>query len=531
MPARSGLFAAQCCLALAVAGGPATAQVEPVSAFAPPRTGFTVHWDFFASAQEAERLVAYALDNGAEVLNVVPPPHIWEDPASLAILRRIFALTAERGAGVVLSRIDGSSLADARGERTAWLYSNVLTERGRLPSGRPTPAFFLATVGKPDYERWLREETVYYAENFTGEPNLMAFGVGVFNEPFVSQRGSLLCFDATTNSYEIAQYTPYAAALWRGDLQRRFSGDVSVLNHRYGTAFPSFDAVPMPANEHDRSFRDAGAAYLDFVSVINDWVVARMKECRSLWHARSRRPVPFVLQFSGYVPEKFEKGRPAFAALDIFDWMHRADALGLSVYTDCGYPDRGHASVAAMVNFARLGVLERKPVFVLEGGNECDGAILDSGELRFFATAARVLSPATVIYEFLKAGYADAFATSDGKLVGPGFRTRPAALAAVRAALREAKEASAAGETIFVLDEPPGARSDPAALAVRARLMRAAMRRTLTFVPEADLGALPGGSTLVVPSAARRAVVRQLLAPRGVVVRGAEDLPAPAKAQ
>lgn len=529
MRARPGLFAAQCCLALAAAGGPAAARAQTASALAPPRTGFTVHWDFFASAQEAERLVAFALDNGAEVLNVVPPPHIWQDPASLAILRRIFALTAARGAGVVLSRIDGSSLADARGRRANWLYSNVLTERGRVPSGRPTPAFFLATVGKPDYERWLREETAYYAENFSGEPNLMAFGVGVFNEPFVSQRGSLLCFDATTDSYEIAQYTPYAAALWRGDLARRFSGDVGALNRRYGTAFRSFNAVPMPANEHDRSFGDAGAAYLDFVSVINDWVVARVEECRSLWHARSKRPVPFVLQFSGYVPEKFEKGRPAFAALDIFDWMHRADALGLSVYTDCGYPDRGHASVVAMVNFTRLGLLEGKPVFVLEGGNECDGAILDAGELRFFATAARALSPTTVIYEFLKAGYADAFATSDGKLVGPGFRTRPAALAAVRAALREAKEAGAAGETVFVLDEPAGERYDPEALAGRWRLMRAAMRRALTFVPEADLGALPEGSTLVVPSAARRAAVRELLAPRGVVVRGEEALRAPAK--
>ena len=528
MRPRPGLLAAQCCLALAVAGRPGAAPAQTASA-PPPRTGFTVHWDFFASAQEAERLVTFALDNGAEVLNVVPPPHIWQDPASLAILRYIFASTAARGAGVVLSRIDGSALPDARRERANWLYSNVLTERGRLPSGRPTPAFFLATVGKPDYERWLREETAYYAENFSGEPNLMAFGVGVFNEPFVSQRGSLLCFDATTDSYEIAQYTPYAAALWRGELERRFSGDLGALNRRYGTAFASLDAVPMPANEHDRSFGDAGAAYLDFVSVVNGWVVARVEECRSLWHARRKRPVPFVLQFSGYVPEKFEKGRPAFAALDIFDWMHRADALGLSVYTDCGYPDRGHASVAAMVNFTRLGVLERKPVFVLEGGNECDGAILDAGELRFFATAARALSPATVIYEFLKAGYADAFVTSDGKIVGPGLVTRPAALAAVRAALAEAREPGTAGETVFVLDEPPGAGREAEALAARARLMRAAMRLALTFVPEADLGALPAGSTLVVVSPARRAAVRELLAPRGVAVRGEDDLPAPAK--
>ena len=483
-----------------------------------------MHWDFFASAREAERLVTFALDNGAEVLNVVPPPHIWQDPASLVILRRIFGLTATRGVGVVLSRIDGSSLPAAAGERANWLFTNVLTERGRLPSGRPTPPYFLATVGKAEYERWLREETAYYAENFSGEPNLLAFGVGLFNEPFVSQRGSLLCYDAASESYEVAQYTPHMEALWRRELRKRFGGDVGLLNRRYGTAFVSFDVVPMPVNELDPSFGNAGQAYLDFVATIDAWVVAQLEECRSLWRARAKRPVPFVLQFSGYVPEKFEKGRPAFAALDIFDWMRRADALGLSVYTNCGYADRGRASVRAMVNFLRLGPLLGKSVFVLEGGNECDGAILDEDELRFFAGAARALSPATVIYEFLKTGYADRFATSAGKLLGPGFRPRRAAVAAVRTALRDAADEGPSGETVFVLDESPGAGYDAQSLALHQRLVRVAMRRALTFVPEAAIARLPAGSALVVPSAARRPAMRELLAPRGITVSGVETL-------
>ena len=274
LPSRVRMRAGAGCSLLAVACAAVAGASPP-----PTRVGFTVHWDFFSSAAEAEQLVAFALDNGAEILNVVPPPHIWEDPESLAILRRIFALTARRGVGVVLNRIDGSSLPGPDGRRSSWLYARVLTERGRLPSGRPTPEFFLATVGKADYERWLREETAYYAESFSGEPNLLAFGVGIFNEPFVSQRGSLLCFDPTTDSYEIAQYTPYAAVVWHRYLMERFC-NVASLNSRYRTAFPTLEAVPLPKGERDGVFGVPAAAYFDFVSAINAWIVARLEECR-----------------------------------------------------------------------------------------------------------------------------------------------------------------------------------------------------------------------------------------------------------
>ena len=496
---------------------------DAVAAAPPPRVGFTVHWDFFSSAAEAEHLVAFALDNGAEILNVVPPPHIWEDPASLTILKRIFAMTRERGVGVVLNRIDGSSLPSPSGVRVNWLYTHVLTERGRLPSGRPTPEFFLATVGKADYERWLREETAYYAEAFSGEPNLLAFGVGFFNEPFVSQRGSLLCFDPTSDSYEIGQYTPYAELVWRRYLGERF-GSVSAVNRRYRTAFTALGDVPMPRSERDGAFGDPATAYFDFVSAINAWVVAQLEECRALWHARARRLVPFVLQLSGYVPEKFEKGRPAFVALDIFDWMRRADALGLSAYTNCEYPDRGHASVRAMVSFLRLGRLLGKPVFVLESGAECDGAVLDADELRFLATAVRLLAPASFIYEFLKTSYAESFATSAGKLLGADFEPRRAAVAAVREALREARQFAAAPDTVYVLDDLAGLPENAALLATRKQLVLLSMRRPVTFVPEQALAFLPAGATLVVPSPARLGTLRELLAPRGVAAEGAEQV-------
>ena len=299
------------------------------------------------------------------------------------------------------------------------------------------------------------------------------------------------------------------------------------MNRRYGTRFPALAAVPMPANERDPAFAHPGVAYYDFVSAINGWVVRQLDGCRSIWHAHARRKVPFVLQFSGYVPEKFEKGRPAFAALDIFDWMTRADALGLSAYTNCEYPDLGHASVAAMVNFLRLGrTLLRKPVYVLEGGSECDGAVLDPGELRFFATVAAPLAPASLIYEFLKVSYAEAFATSAGKLLGADWKPRPAAVAAVRAAFAEGKAARGDGSTTVRPRRPRGvAGRRGAARRPRAARARSPCSAPLTFVPPAALAGLPAGSTLVVPSERQRAALGPALAARGMVVVGAEGLP------
>ncbi len=502
------------------AGGEAEAGVAPGA----PLVGFTVHWDFFSSASECDRLVAFAIANGARILNVVPPPHIWEDPASLAILRGIFSAASAHGVGVVLNRIDGSALPDAAGERRNWLYTHVLTERGRLPSGRPTPGFFLATVGRPEYERWLREETAYYAEAFSGESALLAFGVGLFNEPFVSQRGSLLCWDPATETYEIAQYTPYAAALWRRWLAARYGG-IAGVNARYGTRFPAVEAVPMPVSDADPAFADARRAYFDLVSAINDWVVRGLEECRALWRARARRPVPFMLQFSGYVPEKLAKGRAAFAALDVADWMTRADALGLSVYTDCEYPDLGRSSVVAMVNALRLGPLLGKPVYVLEGGNECHGAVLDRRGLRFFATAATPLRPASVIYEFLGVSYAEQSRTSAGKLLSAAGAPRPAAIRAVREALAAARTPAPPGPTTWVLDDLAGLPDDDELLAARLDLARRAVEQPLTFVPPQAVPSLPPGSVLVVPSRAQDAAWRRRLAARGIVAAGPDGLP------
>jgi len=469
-------------------------------AYSDPLTGFTVHFDFLNNLNDAKRLVTFAADHGAEIINVVPPAHIWEDSLSLQILRQIFSLTQARGVKVVLTRIDASAPAAKLDERSNYLYTYVLTGRGMLPDGKRTPDYFLATVGNRRYEQWLREETVYYAEHFSQEPNLVGFSVGLFNEPFVSQRGSLLCFDESTNSYEVGQYTPFMLRWWHTWLRRKYHDAVDEINRRYGTSFSAIDSIPMPVNEEDDSFELPSAAYWDFICAINDWVVEQYDDCRLLWHQHAKRLVPFILQFSGFVPEKFEKGRPAFAALNIFDWMQRADALGLSLYTNGAYPDWGHASVRAMVNFMRLAQLLEKPVFVLEGGNEFNGAVLNLRELRFYATAARTLHPICVIYEFLKTSYDETSINRSGKILSKNWEVNGNALLAVQDALELSKTVSGKYSPFYVLDDLAlWARSD-GALELRKELMKLAMKIPIVFVPTKSVGCLPSGSFCVVPA-------------------------------
>jgi hypothetical protein len=496
-------------LSLAVALLASCSAVEKSSAkgAAPtaPLVGFTYHWDFFSSPAEAERLLAFAFAHGAQVLNVVPPPHVWEHPEDLELLRRVFVLTQEHGVAVVLNRIDGSALAGATAERGNWLFENVLTEPGMLPSGAKTPGFFFATVGNEALVEWEREETAFYAEHFSSQPNLLAFSVGGFNEPFVSQRGSLLCWDESTESYELAQYTPRGRAVWRRFLEHKFSS-TAAMNAAYGARFASLAEVPMPRSERDTAFPRPGPAYWDLVSAVNEWFVASLEDCQRIWHARRKRAVPFVLQLNGGVVEKLEKGRPAFAALDIPDWLHRADAMGLSLYLNCGYPDWGRASAAATISLLRLGTIEGKPELVLEGGNECDGATLEPDRLSCFGSAAAPLAPRTVIYEFLKEGYADSFSTATGKLLGSDWTPRLEACRTVESAFAAARVPVRSEAPLLVLDDV-GALAENVDLQLeRRQLVRLGLRRPVVFVPLGDVALLPPGTTLVVQG--REAVTR-----------------------
>jgi hypothetical protein len=465
------------------------------AAWDPPRPGFVVHFDFISNEREGRDLVRIAARAGAKVINVVPPAHIWENAQSLAMLEGILDEIKQNNLQLVFTRIDAAYPPDRNGNRYYYLYSKILNEKGILPNGKPTPDYFKTTAGRDGYAEWMEEETRYYAEHYGQLPNLLGINLGPFSEPFSSERGGFLEFMPETNRYEITQYTQYGLKVWHLWLQSHF-GTIAAVNREYTTSFDSLDSVPMPLNEFDRRFGQPGLAYFDFARSINDWFVERYQRCRKIWHEASHRPeVPFILQFSGGEPEKIVLGRPGFAAFDLAGWVGMADALGLSLYTNSGYPDMGHGSIEATVNLVSVARLLGKDVFVLEGGNEAPNVTLDSVEFRYFGTVARRLAPRTYIYEFFKEKFLEDYSYNPGKIVTAQGRIRKPAFQAMRAMFKEIENtpSSPLKPVLYVCPEPMAARGNKSIGSLNAALFDLAATLPITWIPAGSNPALESG--------------------------------------
>ncbi len=411
-----------------------------------PKPGYVVHFDFIKNASEGCALVDIAARAGARVINLVPPAHVWEDPASLAALDAIIKKINRRGLSLIFTRIDAAMLPDRSGNRPYYLYNRILNEPGRLPNGKSTVEFFLATVGKDGYAEWMEEETRYYANRYGGLPNLIGINLGPFSEPFSAERCGFLEYMEESRAYEITQYTRFAEKWWHDWLAAHYD-DVPAMNREYGAEWGSFDAVPLPLSEKDRRFKRADLAYFDFARSLNDWFVERYIRCREIWHEVSRRAdVPFILQLNGHFAEKIAMGRPGHAAFDVPGWIAMADALGVSLYTNNGYTDMGHQSIHATVNLLAVAGDMGKSVYVLEGGNEAPNVTLDPEELVFFGSAARKLAPQTYIYEFLKDKFNERYAQNPGKVVSADGRIRPRAFNALHNLFMDIESRSVAPE-------------------------------------------------------------------------------------
>jgi hypothetical protein len=429
----------------------------------PSLPGFVVHFDFIGNEQEARELVRTAVHSGARVINVVPPAHVWENALALRMLDAILQEAAHRRLFVLFTRIDASFPPDAHGERFNYLYDRILTMRGYLPDGKPTWKYFRATVGREHYAEWMEEETRFYASHYGRLPNLLGINLGPFSEPFASERGGFLQYMQETDRYELTQYTPEGARVWHDWLRAHYH-DVAGVNAEYLTSFAAIDDVPQPRSDADERFAArAPVAYFDLVRSIDDWFVERYERCRRIWHQESgRQDVPFILQFSGFVAEKLVAARPGAAAFDLVGWIQRADAVGLSLYTNNGYPDFGHASDIATVRLLESALDLGKDVFVLEGGCEAPNVVLNAAEMKFFGSAAAPLHPRVWIYEFLKDKFDEEYPDNPGKIVRADGRVRPAAQQAIGAVFHEIESRPGIDESpeLRVVVDPLAARGD-----------------------------------------------------------------------
>ena len=465
---------------------PAVVLVIISSGFQPPKTGYVVHFDFISDEKEARDLVRIAHEAGADVINVVPPAHVWENRRALVMLDAILEELTKRGMSFVFARIDASYPPDGRGERVNYLYDRILTEPGRLPDGTATTGYYLSMVGLEKYDRWMEDELRYYAGRYGRLPNLLGITIGPFCEPFSTERGNYLEYMRSTKRYEITQYTPLTLQQWHKWLVKNI-GDISSVNREYGVHFVSMDQVPMPRNESDTRFGRPELAFFDFVRVFNDWFIDRYERCRRIWHESSGRDdVPLILQMNGAELEKIVRGRPSYMAFDIPGWIARADAVGLSIYTSSGFPDFAHAPIKSMVNMLALAADLDKDFFIMESGCEAPNIVLDPGELEFIGTVALSLRPRIFIYEFLKDKFNETYPSNPGKLVDAGGNIREPAFKALSALFSRIKSSRAdpVPPALYVLFDPLAARGNMRLGEINAALYEISSSLPIRWVPK-----------------------------------------------
>jgi hypothetical protein len=429
----------------------------------PPLPGAVIHFDYVTDARDGRILVDAAKRCGARVISLVPPAHVWDRPDALAILDEVVAFIRSRGLKLVISRVDASYPPSPDGTRFNYLYGNILDEPGHLPSGNLTVSYFLSTINVPGYAAWMEDETRFYAKRYGRLPNLIGFGVGPFNETFVSQRGGFLQWDDTTHVYEFTQYTSPMLELWHAWLMNTHHS-ISGVNTAYGTSFKNVNDVPMPSNGSDPRFAKADLAYFDLIRSASDWLMKEYDTCRQIWHDTSRRKkVPFMLQFSGFDAEKFMLGRPEFVAFDLADWINRADAVGVSLYTNGGYTDFGHSSLRSMTRFLYLARDLKKPVYVLEFGCENPYPYVSAAEWNFAFGVSLPLQPRTFIYEFLKDPFYATAPIDSGRLITADDRLRTAVAEPLHDLLQKIRQTHPTNEepVLYVVADASKARGRP----------------------------------------------------------------------
>jgi hypothetical protein len=453
--------------------------------------GYTLHFNFVMTEQAAGESIDAAAQAQAEVLNIVPPAHIWRDTRKRHALDASIAGAKRRGIGIILSRMDA---VQSGGDD--WLYAHALKTPGRLPDSSPTEEWFCATVGNHRFERWQREETRYYAEHYGRVSHLVAVAVGGMVEPFVSQRGSLLQWSESTDSYEIAQYTREGLTEWHRWLREHFSG-IDTVNRLYGTRFSSISKVPMVRNGGDQRFGSSREAYFDFVQSMNDWFLRQYFKNRQIWRRGSVRP--FLLQLSGFVSEKIAKGRPEFAAFDLPAWIEQADGVAMSLYTNTGFEDCGHAADMGTLQLLAATGESGKPTFIAESGAEMPRVELNPHEMSFVTRAGMLINPMCYVYEYFR--YSRDGNVDPGMMVTPWGSIHQPAFDVVSGAMHELKSLGRGRSTpcFYYLSAPLTARGSELAGRVNRAVYQLAGYLPCRLLPWRSYGKVVPGAVVLLP--------------------------------
>lgn len=322
------------------------------SGWSAPKIGYLIHFNGLRSGTQALELLDSAKKGGAEVINIIPPSHIWEDPESLAVLQALIKGAEERKLEFIITRIDANTLSG-----TNYLYENILSE-GRGPEGRPDTERIL---GNKEYAEWMKEETEFYGKEFGNSPYLTGFSPGIIQDPFQTM------FTRNGNGkYIFNQRTQFAREYWMNWLTNKL-GSIERINQEYNSQFGSLTDIPVPASEEDQRYYYSRRAYYDFMRSVNDWFMQQYQENRDIWKKYSSKP--FILGVSWNTGDILAAGSSCNAALDIQKWFVDADAIGLTFYTDANQPDGAMGTLQATLNLTGMATEMGKPLYVLEMGH------------------------------------------------------------------------------------------------------------------------------------------------------------------
>ncbi len=315
--------------------------------------GYTLNFNNLRSSTHALQCLDLAQKAGAQVISVIPPAHIWEDGKSEVILDSLFDEADKRHMKIIIQGVDAKQSTG-----TNYLYQKVLSESS-TPVSNPS---LESIIGNPEYEKWLNEETRYYASTYGKRPSMAGFTIGIFSETF-SQL--FIPSKSQAGQYQFIQRSSYARTYWLSWLQKRVDS-IDLINRDYRTSFNSFDDLPIPANDWDNRYPLSEKAYFDYLRAMNDWLLSEFDLVKTQWHNYSEQPV--IWHLDGNAASILASSGSAHGALDVQQWMEMADVVGVSLYSDSKQADGGLSKIQSTLSLVGISSDKGKPLYVMASG-------------------------------------------------------------------------------------------------------------------------------------------------------------------